>query len=205
MTGQASPDGQVLTSDRLLNHARALRLETQLKLRTVVEESDRLGADVEIVYEHVRQASSAIRPITVRVGRDASDADVLAHGGITAACRRYNAALARLHDLAARLAELEGRFPFESDPDLDHAHQVLPQLDGLTGRRQALYMGCNVVLLATLRSEIEFFESYDDRMAPAIVTAERTAALLELGGTTRPSEIPSANPPPRWRPEGPRS
>jgi hypothetical protein len=196
---QTPLDGQLLSSDRLINHGRALRLERLLKLRTAVDESNRLGSEVEIVYERLRQPSGGIRPQLLRVGCDANDADLVAHGGIAALCRRYNAALVRLRELAARLAELEhhGRIPFVSGPELVAGRRVLSQLDTLVGRRQSLHMPSNVVLLVTLRREIEFFESYDDRITPALATAEQAAALFELGAIRRPSEVATAKPPRR--------
>src|SRR5215470_11542306 len=69
--------------------ARALQLGHLLRIYVVVDNTGWLSRDVEIVFQ--RERENTIQPITVRVGRDASDEDVLADGGAFGICRKYNA------------------------------------------------------------------------------------------------------------------
>jgi hypothetical protein len=170
------PRGQLITKARLWYRARGLRLTTRLGILTVVDETERLRAAVEIV--HQRLAGGGILPITVRIGHEVRDEDVLAEGGISSLCLRYNGTLARLHELAARRAELSrhARVSLASVPGLEDVHRELLQLDALIERRQAVYMPGRVVLLATLAREIEFFSHRADQAATAVAAAENIAA-----------------------------
>jgi hypothetical protein len=174
--------------ERLRNHGRAIQLEARLKLRTSIDESDRLGGNVEIVYERLREPHGGILPIAVRIGRDARDRDVLANGGILPRFRRYNAMLARLHALADRLADLASdersplKAPFRPPADRAGAYRLLQQLDASITRRQALHMARNVVLFRVLVSEIDYLEGCDRQMTPVIADAETAVRLSELCG-----------------------
>jgi hypothetical protein len=60
---------------------------------------------------------------------------------------------------------------------LEYVHVQLTQLGELIARRQAVTMGQNVVSLATLAREIEWFGRCDAHLAPIVVAAERSAAI----------------------------
>jgi hypothetical protein len=174
--------------ERLRNHGRAIQLEARLKLRTSIDESDRLGGNVEIVYDRLREPHGGILPIAVRIGRDARDGDLLANGGILPRFHRYNAMLARLHALADRLADLASderspiKAPFTPPADRDGAYRLLQQLDASITRRQALHMARNVVLFGVLVSETNYLERCDRQMTPVIADAETAVRLSELRG-----------------------
>src|SRR5262245_50381584 len=93
-----------VTYDRMARHARALRLSRELRIRVVVDVVGWLKDRVEIVYE--RERRGRIRPYFVRVGHLPPDADLAGEHGVWARCRSYNAALERLHQLAAKLATM---------------------------------------------------------------------------------------------------
>jgi hypothetical protein len=152
---------------RRLGLARALQLSSRLHVHVIVDHTGWLSRDVEIIYQ--RELGGIIHPITVRVGREASDADVLADGGALGICRKYNEALERLRQLAIRLTAVlrEGRLEVRAGSELDAAQRELSMLDALVASRQLKHMGSGVVRLDRLRSEIAFF-------------AERHAALVQI-------------------------
>jgi hypothetical protein len=196
--------GEPPGAERLRSHGRALRLEARLKLRTSLDQSGRLGASVEIVYERLREPRGAILPIAVRVGCDARDEDVLSDGGVLSKFRHYNAVLVRLHQLAERLADLPSDRRTQATPDARSAaaYRMLQQLDVSIDRRQSLHMPRSVVLLETLVNEIEFFEQCYQLMAPIIARAETAMPGSALRShnvqslAVRPTSPPIPSPPP---------
>src|SRR5262249_20311155 len=80
--------------------ARALLLGRQLGVHVVIDTTGWLSHHVEVVYQ--REHDSMITPLVVKVGRDASDEDVLPNGSVLQACRRYNSAIGQLHGLRRR-------------------------------------------------------------------------------------------------------
>lgn len=184
--------------ERLRNHGRALQLEARLKLRTSIDETERLGGNVEIVYDRLREPRGGILPIAVRIGRDARDRDVLANGGIWPRFRRYNAVLARLRALADRLADLASdersplKLPFTIAADSASAYRLLQDLDASITYRQASLMARNVVLLGALVSETDYLERCDRQMTSVIGDAETAVRLSALCGCE--VSMPAAKP-----------
>jgi hypothetical protein len=160
---------------RRLALARALQLGPLLHVYVVVDNTGWLSRDVEIVYQ--RERENTIHPITVRVGRDARDEDVLADGGAFGICRKYNAALDDLRQLAIRLAATvrEGRIAVPAGSDLEEAQRELSGLAADILSRQMKYMGNSVVRLDRLRSEIAHFEGRHAHLLPIVIAAEREA------------------------------
>jgi hypothetical protein len=194
------PDGAPLDAaqTRIRCHARALRLGRQLRLHVSVDASGWLRDEAEIVYR--RRPDGTIAPYVVRVGPDVVDAELTGPEGIRARCLRYNAALDRLRQLAARLAALvrDQRVVLVPRSAIAYAHHQLVRLDVLIAARQAAHMSSNVVRLGQLGREIEFFSRCDAHLAPIIEQAERAA------GEARPDAPPSWPPTPRrtkrrWR------
>jgi hypothetical protein len=89
--GAASDATSAIADANQLNLARALRLGQLLRVRVLIDESGWLRGDIEIAYQ--RERGNTIRPITIRVGLETRDDEVLADGGPVARCRRYNAAI----------------------------------------------------------------------------------------------------------------
>jgi hypothetical protein len=92
------------TYDRMARHARALRLSRELRIRVVIDSAGWLKDKIEIVYHSER--GGAIRPYFVRVGHVAPDVELAGEHGVWSRCRRYNAALAQLRQLAGKLATM---------------------------------------------------------------------------------------------------
>lgn len=153
---------------KVQNLERARKLGRRLGAQVVIDETGWLRSEVELVFE--RERDRTLRPVMVRVGRDASDASVTADGGVLASCHGYNGALVRLRWLASRLADLirQGRVRLDSGAPAVYAHALLSGLDELIDRRQRLTMGHGVVQLATLRRETEFFGRYAAQLAPVV-------------------------------------
>lgn len=139
--------------------ARARELGRQLQLQVVIDESGWLGRGVEILY--MRARDNTLQPITVRVGLEAQDEDVLADGGPLALFQRYNAALDQLRQLAQRFttAVRARHVTVEPESELEVVNEQLNALEDTIGARQALHMGARTVRLLRLKNEIEFFES----------------------------------------------
>jgi hypothetical protein len=161
---------------RRLGLARALQLGHLLHVHVIVDHTGWLSHEVEIIYR--RERASTIHPITVRVGRDARDEDVLADGGALGICRKYNEALDALRQLAIRLAAAvrEGHIAVVPGSPLAAAKRELLGLDALIVSRQMKHMGSGVVRLNRLRSEIEFFEGRYACLVPIVITAESSGA-----------------------------
>lgn len=172
----AGARGEV-TYDRMTRHARALRLSRELRIRVVVDAAGWLKDKIEIVYH--REHRRTIRPYFVRVGHLAPDADLSGEHGVWARCRLYNAALDRLHQLAAQLATMvrTGSITLVPGSAVTYAHQQLSRLDELIASRQAKTMGNGTVRLDRLADEIEFFARNDAHLAPIIDQAERAASV----------------------------
>lgn len=155
--------------------ARALQLGHLLRVYVVVDHTGWLSRDVEIVYQ--RERENTIQPITVRVGRDARDEDVLADGGALGICRTYNASIEDLRQLAIRLAAVvrEGRIAVPAGSDLEAAQRELSGLAADILARQMKYMGNCVVRLDRLRLEIAYFEGRHAHLLPIVIAAEREA------------------------------
>jgi hypothetical protein len=153
-----------------LNLARAIRLGQLLRVRVLIDESGWLRGDIEIAYQ--RERANTIRPITVRVGLETRDEDVLADGGAVALCGRYNAALAKLGQLAFQLAESvrAGQVTIRTGSPIVEAHRELDGLDAMIAARQAKHMGHGVVRIRTLVAEAELLESRHAHLA-AIVSS----------------------------------
>ena len=188
----ASAIGEV-TYDRMARHARALRLSRELRILVVVDAAGWLKDQIEIVYH--RERRRAIRPYFVRVGHLAPDADLSGEHGVWARCRRYNAALDRLHQLAAQLATMvrTGSVTL-ADSAVAYAYQHLSQLDEVIAWRQAEVMGYSTVRLDRLADEIEFFARCDAQLAPIIEQAERAAGTSPRYAPTAPQHTPARSP-----------
>lgn len=160
-----------------LNLARALRLGQLLRVRVLIDERGWLRGDIEIAYQRAR--ANTIRPITIRVGLEIRDEDVLADGGAVALCGRYNAALAKLGQLAFQLAESvrAGRVTIRPGSPIAEAHRELDGLDAMIAARQSKHMGHGVVRIRTLVTEVELLESRHAQLA-AIVSASRTKSSV---------------------------
>lgn len=164
---EAAPD---ITDARKLDLTRAIRLGQLLRVRVLVDESGWLRGDVEVTYQ--RERGNTIRPITVRVGLETRDEDVLADGGPVALCRRYNAALAELGQLALRLAERVrgGQMTIRPGSPIAEAHRELDGLDAMIAAREAKHMGHGTVRIRTLVTETELLENRHAQLA-AIVSS----------------------------------
>lgn len=182
---------------RMRSRARALRLGQLLGLHVSVDETGWLHGEVELVYK--RERRSTIRPIMVRVGREAHDEDVLGHAGVWGSCCRYNDALDRLHQLAVRMETMirDARVRLVPGSPLEYAHRQLSRLDQLILARQVKHMGHAVVRLGPLAAEAEFFERCDAQLAPILLAAEAAASRIEQPNRSRPR---TASRWPRWLP-----
>jgi hypothetical protein len=171
-TGRAVPDP---VRARAFDPERARRLGRHVRVPVVLDQGGSLRGDVELVYQGNRRGH--IRPVEVRIGRDAMDNDVLNEDGPLTLCRRYNDALKTLQDLAARLERQvqDARLIVEPDTQLAIAYRELSRLDHLIATRQALPMGHGVVRMEALRREIEFCVRLEAQHAPVVLAAERTA------------------------------
>lgn len=160
---------------RRLGLARALQLSGRLHVHVIVDHTGWLSRDVEIIYR--RELGCIIHPITVRVGREASDEDILADGGALGICRKYNEAVERLRQLAIRLAAVlrEGHLDVRAGSELDAAQRELSMLDALVASRQLKHLGSGVVRLERLRSEIAFFDERHSDLAQIVTSAEQEA------------------------------
>jgi hypothetical protein len=165
------------TDARQLDLTRAIRLGQRLRVRVLVEESGWLRGDIEIAYQ--RERGNTIRPIIVRVGLETRDEDVLADGGPVALCRRYNAALAQLGQLAFRLAERVrgGQVTLRPGSPIAQAHRELDGLDAMIAARQAKHMGHGVVRIRTLVTEIELLESRHAQLAAIVSSSLATRSV----------------------------
>jgi hypothetical protein len=171
---EATPD---LTDARQLNLARALRLGRLLRVRVLLDDRGWLRGDIEIAYQ--RERGNTIRPITVRVGLETQDEDVLADGGPVALCRRYNAALAKLGQLGSQLAESvrAGRVMIQPGSPIAEAHRELDGLDAMIAARQSKHMGHGVVRGRTLVTETELMENRHAQLV-AIVSSSLTDSAV---------------------------
>lgn len=130
--------------------------------------------------------TGTIQPITARVGREASNEDVLAEGGVAARCEEYNGAISKRHQLAEYLATMarNGAITLEHGSPVAYAHGELSHLDELIERRQRVTMGHATVRLSALRREVEFFERYDAHIAPIVHAAARAPSLAAARAAT---------------------
>ncbi len=176
----AVPGGEA-SSDA--NRVRAFQLGQQLGVHTVIDESGWLRADVEVRYR--RRQGGAIYPVLVRVGSEARDEELVADGGIFERCRRYNEALDKLRQLAARLAAAieRHRIPLAAGSTIAYAHRELSRLDALIIHRQVTYMNQGAVRLHRLVRETEFFEGRHACLAPIVLAAE-CGEISAWDGTT---------------------
>ena len=182
----ASEAMPAITDVYRLNLARALRLGQQLRVRVLVDESGWLHDDIEVAYQ--RESGNTIRPITVRVGLETRDEDVLADGGAVALCRRYNAALAQLGQLSIQLAERvrSGQVTIRPGSPIAKAHRELDGLDAMIAARQSKNMGHGVVRLRTLVAEIELLESRYAKLAAIVFSSlAKSSASTSWDGDTQ--------------------
>lgn len=137
-SGEAASD---ISDAHQLNLARALRLGQLLRARVLIDEGGWLRGDIEIAYQ--RERGNTIRPITIRVGLETRDDEVLADGGPVARCRRYNAAITKLGQLGLQLAEnvRAGRVTIRPGSPIAEAHRELDGLDARIAARQGKHMG----------------------------------------------------------------
>ena len=192
----AAAIGEV-TYDRMARHARALRLSRALRILVIVDSASSLKDKIEIVYH--RERRGAIRPYFLRVGYLAPDAALSGEHGVWARCRRYNALLEQLHQLAAKLATMvrTGRVCLEPGSPITYADQQLSRLDERIVARQAKTMGNRVVRLDCLGEEIEYVTRYETDLALIIDEAERAAEPAARRAGMEPQHAP-ARPPRRW-------
>lgn len=164
-----------VTYDRMARHARALRLSRELRILVVVDAAGWLKDRIEIIYHRERRRT--IRPYFVRLGHLAADADLSGEHGVWARCRRYNAALERLHQLAAKLATMvrTGSVTLVPSSAVAYAYRHLSRLDELIASRQAQHMGHCAVRLDRLGDEIAYLDRCDAHLAPIIEQAEQAA------------------------------
>ena len=155
------------------NQTRALLLDQQLGVHTVVDDSGRLRAETELLYK--RRQGGAISPVMVRVGREVRDDELVADGGVVGRCRRYNDALERLRQLGVRLfSAMEAhRIALVPGSTVEYAHRELSRLDALVLQRQVKYMSHRTVRLHRLVRECEFFEDHLASLAPIVLAAEQ--------------------------------
>lgn len=179
-SGEAMPEA---TDAHRLNLARSLRLGRLLHVRVLVDESGLLRGDIEIAYQ--RERGNTIRPITVRVGLDVRDEDVLADGGAVAVCRRYNSALAELGQLAIKLATIVHAAQMTIHPGslIAQARRELDGLDAIIAARQAKHMGHGTVRLRSLMYEIAFLEDRHAHLATIVSSAESEVSARWDGDT----------------------
>jgi hypothetical protein len=178
-SGAANPAMPDATDPHRLNLARALRLGRLLHIRVLVDESGWLRDDIEIAYR--RERGNTIRPISVRIGLDARDEDVLADGGPVAVCRRYNSTLAGLGQLAASVRA--GKMNARLGSPLAEALRELDRLAATIAERQLQHMGHGVVRLRTLLHEIAFLDCRLAELAAIASSAEIFANTTWDGDT----------------------
>jgi hypothetical protein len=154
---------------------RARKLGRRLRIEVAIDRTHRLRREVELVF--TRKPDGTLGPVTVRVGREASDDDVLADGGVVARCEQYNAALGRLRQLAAQLTEAvrDARVALVPGSPIAYAHRELAQLDELIERRLRSTLSRGAVRTAILVREIEFFARCDAHLTPILRAAMRPA------------------------------
>ncbi len=152
--------------------ARARELGWRLGVEVEIDETG-LRSEVELTFDKQRDE---LRPVKVRVGRDATDETVLAEGGVLASCRKYNATLVLLRQLAKQLTHQvrHGTIRLEPGSPVAAAHRQLSELDDLIANRQRITMGQGVVRLTTLRRETEYLASYHDLTAAIVQAAGQT-------------------------------
>jgi len=166
--------------ERRLSEVRALQLGRLLRHQRVRVVVNPDGDHVDLLYEQGGGRgdrygdSDTLRPIMIRVGRNARDEDVLAEGGPRGIFGRYNDAIAKLRQLRIRVIAIAGRGPLTES--LLEAHRTLSRLDELVRRRRAKYMPNGVARLAVLRHEISFLEARHERWLPIILAAEPVVA-----------------------------
>lgn len=170
---------------------RERRLGRRLQVEVSIDATGWLKTEIEIVVH--KESDGTLRPIKVRVGANATDEAVLERGGIVAECARYNGALARLRQLAERLATLVRAGSVRLDPgsSLEYAHAQLVRLDELIAYRQQLTIGHRTIRASTIRREIEFFARCDAHLAPIILAAQPAVS----GRPAREPPVATA----RWR------
>jgi hypothetical protein len=175
----ASDATSAIADANQLNLARALRLGRLLRVRVLIDEGGWLRGDIEIAYQ--RERGNTIRPITIRVGLETRDDEVLADGGPVARCRRYNAAITELGQLGLQLAEnvRAGRVTIRPGSPIAEAHRELNGLDARIAARQSKHMGHGVVRLRALVSETELLESRHAQLAVIM-----SSALAENSGSS---------------------
>lgn len=176
-----------VTYDRMARHARALQLSQKLRILVIVESRGWLKDKIEIAYHPER--GGAIRPYCVRVGHLAPDGALSGEHGVWARCRRYNAALAQLYQLAGRLATMvrTGSVTLVPGSAITYACEQLSRLDQRIAARQAKTMGNRTVRLDQLAEEIEYFARCDAELAPIIDQAERSADRVAADADVKPS------------------
>jgi hypothetical protein len=173
------------TSDRAhrvaVDLARARKLSRRLRIEVAIDGTPWPRHEVELVF--TKNPDGTLRPLGVRVSREASDEEVLADGGLVARCEQYNAALGKLRQLAEQLSEAvrDGRIALVPGSPIAYAHRELARLDQLIERRQEITMSRDVVRLGALRREIEFFERCDAHLAPIVHAAPRVASSAQSG------------------------
>lgn len=172
---------------RMELQARALRLSTALGMRVGVDATGWLNEQIAIFYRLRRRRT--IRAYFVRVGHIAPDAAVSGEHGVRARCRRYNAALEQLHQLADQLETRvrSGRVTLVPNSALADAYQELSGLDERIASRQATHMGSGVVYLDRLGDEIALFDGWIARLAPIVEEAELAASARPPRATPEPS------------------
>jgi hypothetical protein len=175
-------------SHRAFQLERARKLTRRLRVRVVVDETGWLRG-VELSY--TRGPGDTIRPVTLRIGRDTPDDELLTGGGVLDRCARYNHALDRLRQLAAQLETIVRAQRVSLEPEVWQAHRELSRLNELVAHRQQTRMGHWTVRLATLTGEIEFFEGRVAHLAPLLAATEHAIPATEARATP-----PS---PERWR------
>jgi hypothetical protein len=180
-----------VTYDRMAQHARALHLSQKLRIHVIVESRGWLKDKIEIAYHHERDG--AIRPYCVRVGHLAPDDTLSGDDGVWARCRRYNAAVAQLYQLAAKLATMvrTGSVTLVPGSAIAYACEQLSRLDERIAARQAKTMGNRTVRLDQLAEEIEYFARCDAELAPIIDQAERAADTTAADANVKPSGAPA--------------
>jgi hypothetical protein len=153
---------------------RARRLGWHLRVQVAIDDTGWLRSEIELVF--TKNPDGTLRPLKVRVGWEASDEQVLAHGGVVARCAQYNGEVRRLRQLGKRLDELvRGRIILPHGSPIAYAHSALSpsRLDALIAERQESCMGHGTCRLAWLLREIEFFRRYDAQFAPIVLAAEQ--------------------------------
>jgi hypothetical protein len=151
---------------------RARKLSRRLRVEVSIDTTGWLRNEIEVVVD--KALDGTLRPVKVRVGADATDEAALERGGAIADCERYNAALARLRQLAEQCTKLvlQGRVRMAPGSPLAYAHRELCRLDELIAHRQRVTMGHGIIVLRTLHREIEFFVRCDAHLTPIVLAAE---------------------------------